>query len=493
VKSLFAQAWIILRNDLRLLWRNFRAGRWAALGKTALLGVIVVVLHGFAITFFWTANIFPPLFVDSLIWALFGFMMLGAAMNQAIALLFERADFDLLLSSPIDPRAVLLARIAAITSAAFLSVALFLAPILNGAIVALSRSYLAGYVVWILLAASSAAAGVSLTLILVRWIGARRTRTWIQIVAGVMGALVYLAFQSRNYLPREQEREYERILMGVLKTPLFSAVSRAGRGELLELGLLFLLTVCLVYFATRQLARTFVGGVQETGGQPAQKRPTGHYLFSGKLSYVTFRKDVRLILREPLLLSQILPSMMYVVPAFLGFRRNGGILMLAPISVVVATQFSTLLTSVAASGEEGLDLIRMSPSPELQLRYAKMAAGMAVPLTISLMLCTIVAFAGHPWLGLIAIVTGLATAAAGSWLQVASIRPSPRKDILKRRRGDAKSLVVGFLLLSGAAGVGLIAYGATLLFGILALGVTALTVCACFTLVGLKELPSDSS
>jgi len=252
VKTLFAQAWIILRNDLRLLWRNFRASRWAALGKTALLCVIVVVLHGLTISLFWAAHTLPPLFVDSLIWSLFGFMMLGAAMNQAIALLFEHADFDLLLSSPVDARAVLLARITAITSAAFLSVALFLAPILNGAIIGISRVYLAGYLVWILLAASAAAAGVFLTLILVRWIGARRARTWIQIVAGVVGAFVYLAFQSRNFLPHEQEREYERILMTVLKAPLFSSLSRAGRGEPLELFFVFALTACLVYFATRQ-------------------------------------------------------------------------------------------------------------------------------------------------------------------------------------------------------------------------------------------------
>ena len=113
---------------------------------------------------------------------------------------------------------------------------------------------------------------------------------------------------------------------------------------------------------------------------------------------------------------------------------------------------------------------------------------MVLPMAFSLLLCSAVAVTGRPWLALIGFVTSAMTAAGCAWLQVASLQPSPRRDIMKRRgRRESKSIIVALLFFTGAGGVGLVAYGSTWIFGVIALGVTALGVCACFTLVELKE------
>ena len=145
-------------------------------------------------------------------------------------------------------------------------------------------------------------------------------------------------------------------------SPAATTIPHAARGQPLDLLWLAAVSIGSVVITTRQLARTFVSGVQEIGSQPTKKAATTlKYRFAENLHYVTFLKDVRLILRDPLLLSQILPSTIYIVPAIFSLKRQGGLPMLAPVAVIVASQFSSLLTAVAASGEEGMDLIPRVP------------------------------------------------------------------------------------------------------------------------------------
>ena len=491
-RTLARQTSVILRNDLRLLWRDYRTLRWRAFGTAGLLALILIVVHVFAFFIVHSLRQPPALGLEATAWVFFGFFMLGSTMNTSIGLLYEKADFDLLLGSPIDPRAVLLARLLSLGVSAFLSVGLFLLPLLNATSFVLAPRYFAGWLVWIFLAALSASAGVSVTLSLVRWLGVRRARVAVQVFAAVLGASVFLITQIPRMLPVRQSRAVFAQLTAISQHRAFTFLARGARAEPLPLAGLGLLAVGAVAVSTRRLSSVFISGSQDASSVVSptrRRRAISPYRWAEGVTYATFRKDFRLIARDPLLLAQILPSAFYLIPGVIGFGRGGGIALIAPIAVVVAAQFSLLLTAVAAAGEQCWDLIRMSPSAEIRLRVAKMLAGMALPVGLATAICLVLAFAGRPWLALITLATALTTASACAWLQVTVIRPTARRDVLKKRGSGSigRGIVSGALILSGALGVGMVSRGFALA-GSVALIVLALGALACFTLAQPKDI-----
>jgi integral membrane sensor domain MASE1 len=104
----------------------------------------------------------------------------------------------------------------------------------------------------------------------------------------------------------------------------------------------------------------------------------------------------------------------------------------------------------------------------------------------------VLAVIGRPGLAAIALIFSTVCAAGCSWLQVARIKPTPRRDVIKRggSGGSFFRTIVGVLImLLGAAGLGCAASGywvvATALLG----GLT-LAVIGCFTLVTMEDISS---
>ncbi|MBL9190709.1 MAG: hypothetical protein JNJ82_00045 [Opitutaceae bacterium] len=495
MSPLVSQTLLILRNDLRINWREFRSGRLSV--GLIVIGLLLILGHVIAFLVFLRLKQPPPIALEAFGWAFFGLIMLSAAMTQSIGLLYERADFDLLLSSPVQPRAVLAARMLSLGAGAAVTVAPFLLPVLNGAIFGLSPHYAAGYLVWLLLAALAASLGVWMALGLVRWIGVRRARIVAQVAAALFGASLYLGLQLPNLLPREFKRGTSERLQAVAGSVWFAAPARAARGEGVPLATLIALAGACVALTTRQMARTFISGTQDATVVAAPSRRAGRgspQRWTEGLARATVRKEIRLILRDPLLIAQILPSALYILPALFSFGRQGGWLLLAPVMVVTATQFSSMLTAVAAAGEEGWDLIRMSPAHDLTLRLAKMAAGLVVPVAFSAIIGLVLAIAGHPWLALTGLLIGASTASAAAWLQVTDIEPVARKDLFKRRaqRSKLRGVITVLLMMSAAAGMGIAAQG-SLWIGVVVLGVSQLGVIACFTFASIKPIHFEPS
>jgi ABC-2 type transport system permease protein len=499
MNALAKQTGLILRNDLRLLWRDARTGKLQLFSNLILIGILFVLFNGSTILIF-SAFGRPPLVGETVAWFFFGFLMLGAAMNNAVAVLFERADFDLLLSSPVSARAILLARLTAMIVGAALSVALFIVPLINGVAIGVSWHYASGYLVWLLLATAVASAGVWLTLALVRWLGARRARIWSQVIAALLGALVYLAFQGQNLLPREMRGVAATKLAHALQNPALTFVARAARGEWVPLLILVAIAGGLAVVTTRLLALLFVTGIQESGGiKPKARRHRRHRFVDG-LVRATFWKDVRLIVRDPLLLSKVLPSVLYLIPAVFSlgqFGHGGAPAMLATFAVFCCAVLSSQLTAVAASGEEGWDMIRLSPSSTATLRIAKIGAGMALPVALSGAISIVITGLGRPGLALFSLVTAVIGSAASCWIEVAAMQPTPRKDLIQRGGRRAKYMSGGRLLAGlvfigvGTTAVALAANGLWL-WSMLAFGIVVLTALGCFALVEMQDIEFEA-
>lgn len=501
VPGLYQQAWLILRNDLRLSWREFRSGKLRLFSTLPFLILVLLAFQALMILICVALKRPPPLAAETVIWFFFGFFMLGASMNHAVTVLFERADFDLLLSSPVSPRAILLARLTGMAASAAFAVAFFIVPMLNGAAIGISAHYLFGYVVWLQIATITSCGGVWLTLLLVRWLGARRARIWVQVIAAVLGATIYILFQVQNAMPLELRQKMATTMTALAADPTLTLVPRAARGEWLPLLTLLGVAGIAALITTRVLGRTFVTGIQEAGVVRVRKRTGGSYRFASGLIWATFLKDLRLIVRDPLLLSRVLPSVFYLVPVLFPLHRLGQVGaagVLGPFAVFAALMLSGTLTLVAASGEEGWDLIRLSPASTVTLRIAKIAAGMAVPTALVLIVALVITALGRPGLALLSTLTALTGAAASCWLEVAAMKPTPRKDLIQRGgrvrgRTTIGRVATSFVFIVGGTGAAVLAAKELWWWAWLGFGIVLLVALACFTLVEMEDIEFEST
>src|SRR5690625_2086351 len=126
--------WLV-RNDLRIEWRELTAQWSTSLAVTVGLAVVSII------TYVWLLVLgsFRPLFeppVAAELNILTGVLVLGLlpvsvmlGMNHSIKAVFERNDLDLLLTSPVPTRTVFTSRLLGVASYLFLALGLFLLPL----------------------------------------------------------------------------------------------------------------------------------------------------------------------------------------------------------------------------------------------------------------------------------------------------------------------------------------------------------------------------
>jgi ABC-2 type transport system permease protein len=247
------------------------------------------------------------------------------------------------------------------------------------------------------------------------------------------------------------------------------------------------------------LAQTFVSGLQEVAAIPARASRGKRYRWIEGLALATFWKDLRLIARDPLLLAQILPQTVFIIPMAIPAFRWLGLGALAPLAFMIALILSGTLTAVSVAGEECWDLIRMSPSPELRLRNSKLAAGMAIPLLIAAAIGIGLAAAGRPILGMLTFVVSFACSAGVSRLAASEVALAPRKDIMRRSRlgsgGMGRNVgtqvfAAFYFMITGAGGLGCAAKGSGWFptAGAILIALALLGAAACFAFVKLEAI-----
>jgi ABC-2 type transport system permease protein len=490
----------IVRNDLRLFWRTLIRQRLGLVGSVFIYGFLFLMLHFGAWAFAHTFRNGPPLGFESLLWLLLIFPMLGAAIHQSVTVLYERGDLDLLLTSPVPASIVLLTRLVSITAGVILLVGLFVLPPLDTACVFFGPGYLATYVVWLLLALLCSATGTMLTLMLVRWLGARRARVLAQIIGVAAGSAVFLFFQLPNIIGQgsddPQARFHARLRFFQAAShwadrPLLNLPARAGRGEPWPLLGLTLFTGAVVALSARRLQHAFIEGTQAATAEVAPMRAIKRSrakMFKTGLFTATWNKDLRLIHRDPLLLTRGFQQCLFMLPAIFIFSREAGTAgPVAGATIVLCCTVTIVLASAAASGEEAFDLLRSSPARPQVLCAAKAAAGATLPFIVAVIVAIALALLGHPWLALATLATAALTVGACAWLMAVNIRPRPRTDFYSRKQGGRTwhALAAIPLYMLGGLGLGLVGsggLGSTFLLGILLLGVCALGCLACFVL-----------
>jgi ABC-2 type transport system permease protein len=446
----------LLTHELRITWRNWAAAtkQRGGRGRVVLYAFLVLML-GFG--GYWVAQGISSVqpsespIVLAIIGAVFTFL-LTLMVSQALMLiteaLYQRGDLDLLLASPLPPWRILIVRMAAVAlNVAIFYLALALAvfiwlPVFGGWLwMGFAPTVLA-------LALFATAVAIVLARLLFRVIGPKATRIGAQIIASIMGAAFFLAIQSQNYVPpTERAAAYKALferLMPVLGDPTspVSLPARAAVGDHIALPLWIGACVAFYLFAVWWFARGYLANASAIAGSGGGKRRVDDrtYATRGGVMASLVRKEWRLILRDPLLLSQILLPLIYFVPMFLALTRLSkeglnqyAIPSFASAFVLISTTLAASLAWLTVSAEDAPDLIASAPITRDQIDTTKAVAAGAPVLAIMVLpaaFSSYLSFFAGFWVMLGAVGAIASACLIAIWYQ----RPGSRKNFRRRTR-----------------------------------------------------------
>ncbi|RAK51572.1 hypothetical protein DJ018_14970 [Phenylobacterium deserti] len=413
-------------------------------------------------------------------------LMLSQTLSAAVEALYQRADLDLLFSSPIAPDRVMTVRFLGLAFSVTLIFLYFIAPPLIPIAILGHPEWLALLAVLCGLGLAASGAGLLLAMGLFRLIGPRRTRTVAQLLAAFIGAAFFLLTQLRNILGGERSESVFEQTVNLAKNPSFHPPPgltwplRALVGEPLPLAALLLICVAVFAGATRIVGRRFAADAAAAAGASRTARgrkPAAVHAFAAGPFQATLRKEMRLLLRDPALITQVLLRVLYMLPlGFLLLRQaaRGEDLLLPGAAAglsLMASQVAGSLAWITVSAEDAPDLIACSPAPVRMVWRAKLAAAV-LPVAVLLALVLIPLTVLSPWIGLVAVVGCAANVIKAALLNLWWQRPGKRSEFQARRKGGFFVSLAEFLLsLLVAAGTGLLA--AHFVWGLLPLGLAA--------------------
>jgi len=393
-------AWIA-RHEGRLAWRDLlwmmTAGRRRRAYAVALgFIVFVIFMHGFA------ALILAPYDLSAadpdkrmlvtitgtlvLSWSL----MLSQAMEAVTRAFYSRADFDLVLSSPLSARRFFAVRIAAMAQTIMLMSLSLAAPFIDVAVWRGGARWLGAYIVTAVLAAVAVSVALALTATLFRLIGPKRTRLVAQIVAALVGAAFVIGLQVAAILSYHTISRF----MVLQSNPVIDAApgtgslmwwpARAVLSDTVALIAMLGLGTAVLGAAVCVFAPRFPGYVLTAGSLPrATKRQVRRPITFRNPSAAAAlrRKEWTLLWRDPWLASQTLMQLLYLLPpAFLLWRSfgdgSGASILVVPVLIMGAGQLAGALAWLAICGEDAADLVASAPVTSARVLCAKTEAVM---------------------------------------------------------------------------------------------------------------------
>jgi ABC-2 type transport system permease protein len=451
--------------ELRIYWRGLFGVKgenpWPRIGLFCIVAVVGLGT-GFLIASL-LARADPIQAPDTLALILVSFalavpasLMISQSIGAVINVAYTRADLALLFSSPVSPWVVTTSRVLGVVlNVALLYVALLLC--------VMAWAPFVGAVQWLGLipavlgiAMAATAIGILLALGLMRLVGPRRARVVSQVLAGLLGAGLFIGFQSFNFLPEEREEaaiaaalEWVRSLDTPAWNPLLLP-ARALIGPAWAQGLWFGLALVMLLGASWLFARVlpgFLAAVEGMATRPVRTAP-GARAFQGGLMRTLVWKEWRLLARDPMLLFQIGLQLAYLVPLVVVMAINLGRspetaainALYGGLCVFLAAGLAGSLAWLTASAEDAPELIAASPVRRATIETGKLIAAVA---PVALLLLTPAVLIGWtaPLAGLATFAAGACAACTAALIGVWYQKPGNRREFRRQRN---TSFVAGF-------------------------------------------------
>ncbi|MGB3769241.1 MAG: hypothetical protein WA947_22005 [Phormidesmis sp.] len=419
------------------------------------------------------------------------------AVSESVVVLFERGDLDLLLSSPISGRVIFAVRLLSVTLTVFAGFCLFAVPASLLAILIGLPQLLGIYPALIGICLMATSLGMLVTLGLVRILGARRSRTWVQILNLVTTLVVLLGFQLPNFLQTSrfdlselQQRAQSWVAPGSPLENILGVESRLwflARTIWLDPAAVLLTVVvssAIALFTIYTLAQSFVQGTQQSTTRTRRAHTREGAILKDGFNRVVLTKEWRMMRRSPYIISQAALQVLLVLPLTWVVLQGGS----GSFSIDRAASFATpflggqltyAFTYVCLSGEEAADLLKSAPVAVGALRWRKQLAALIPVWTLLFPVFALLIWQGYAWLPGLFVTIGASFSA--SFLRLWNSRPVARKEMFRQRQLGKTDLLLG-LLESGStwtwAGLGaaLYAESSSLSLGLVCLAVLVLSL-----------------
>lgn len=439
--------WLIW-HDIRVKARG-REGRWGRIIALAVLALLPLVGGIAAAWHVRAAPMIPQTALGTLSAVLAGLLlvMVSSAFAHVLRLGRDRGELELLLTAPVPAARVIAARTAGVQAVVALPFLLLTLPFFLASGLFGHVGWLAGPLVVIAVAVVATAIALLLATALERLLGPARAKTAAQIAGVLLGGGVFALGQTPNFAPNwfaAQMRALDAVPPSPLDWPARALLGDPGP----LLALLALATVAALVSARFAAAR-----IEAAPAGPAVEKPTRAAYFGGSPFSVMFGKEMKLLRRDPELISQIGQQLVFMVPVLALIFTDGNITpqRMAAAGVFLGGALASSLAWLVISAEDAPDLIAAAPVPAGQVLRAKLAAALSPPMLLVLALACAVATRDGlaAWLMLpMAALAGVAAAAMQLWTRA----PARRSAFRQRYKSSLLTAIGEFLLLGCFAG-----------------------------------------
>jgi ABC-2 type transport system permease protein len=453
-----------MHHEFRLYWRGMSHG---LSGNMAVI-FLLVVLHLVAIPVAFGIRHSPALPQRVLAMTLTiagGFvllLMISRGLIIAVQALYARGDMDLMLSSPLAPRSIITVRASFIAASVTLECGALLWPFANVFVLFGMFAWLKAYVLLPALGLLATSISLVLALLLFYLFGARRTR----IIAQVMSALIAVGFMLLVQLPNLMAKSAGRVPgfgTRLLTTHALSLESALWTPALAVMEgfvpTLALATVCAAIFAltTRQLAGSFIRASIASASISLGKRArtsSAALRFSGNTHVILIRKELRLIARDPWLLTQLLQQSAYFLPlgVVLWRQSSRGLPIVWGLVILLAGSTAGALAWLAVAAEDVPELVAAAPIAADEIVRVKLEAAL-LPILPLVLLPLLALWQSHGWFRFSVAVCALGSAVSCALLNVRDRPPGKRRDFRVRHKGSPGQGFVELAVVGGWMGI----------------------------------------
>ncbi len=419
-------------------------GFGALFGLSFMVGLHVAAFALVAYTFKSPSRDQPALMagLSTAVWSFLVFVMLSGGLVRALVVLHEQDDSNLLLSSPVSPRAILAGRLFGNALQSCLVDGFIIVPYINVRIFTLGGlpNFLWGYPVWFALAVIVTCIDGLFSFGLIRLLGLRRARFLAQAVpfalifgvtffAGALSVSVAALGADSTQMPFALQDHFIALSHSPLSLLAYAAAGWPG-----PLALIFVTAAALAALTLRLTERAFVEGTQHLAETTGPTKPgTADAPFRSGVLRLEVRKNLRLIVRTPMMLVQCLAQSLMPIGIACVLGRDDVPRGVAFFLIFATGVLSGMFTIAAGTVEECDDLLAMSPGGGRRFRLGKMISGCFWPVGGALLAAVGLFFHGDGPLAAAVlrggVPFGIASSIAGETFAT-PVRPGTRPKLL---------------------------------------------------------------
>jgi ABC-2 type transport system permease protein len=451
-------AWL-MHHEFRLYWR----GLSKSVGSKIPVLLLLILLHLIAIPMALALKRTPPLPVRAAALGLtFGgafvlFLMISRGLISAVQALYARGDMDLLLSSPLSPRALIAVRASFIAASVTVEFGLLIWPFANVFVLFGLLAWLRAYVLLPALGMLATSISLVLALMLFHAFGARRTRVIAQVTSALIAGGFMILLQLPNIM-RSQGRN-AAATTGALTAGLplgdsaFLTPALAVLGGSVSTLAIFVACAAIFGLTLRLLGGAFIRASTAAASISVGRRtrnPSDTLRFHGNTRLILILKELRLIARDPWLLTQLLQQSIFLLPlgALLWRQRSLGLPIVWGAAILLSGFLASALAWITVSAEDVPELVAAAPISAEQILRVKLQAAL-LPLLPVIVLPVLVLWRSHLWFGFSVSICALGSAVSCALVNVHSGSPGKRSDFRQRNKGRPGQGFIELLVIGG--------------------------------------------